>query len=80
MNLRMKVMMGVVSMVSGTAASIDGVTVDAAWCSGPAADGDLNGNSYVTWTCPISEAHHSLTADADVGLLVYGYYSAGSYS
>ena len=70
----------VVSMESGTAASIDGATIDSSWCSGPVTDGELNGITYVTWTCPITETAHDLQADADVGLLVYGYYSAGSYS
>ena len=70
----------VVSMEDGTSASIDGVPVDASSCSGPATDGVLNTITYVTWTCEISEAVHGLQADADVGLLVYGYYNAGSYS
>ncbi len=70
----------VVSMVDGTTASIDGVTVDASSCSGPATDGVLANLTYVTWTCEISETVHVLEADDDVGLLVYGYYNAGSYS
>jgi hypothetical protein len=70
----------VLSMVQGTLASIDGVAVDATWCDGPATDGQLDGSTYVAWTCPITETAHTLLADDVVGLNVYGYYNAGSYA
>jgi len=70
----------VVSTVAGTSADIDGTAIDSTWCSGPATDGDLNGDTYVTWTCPITEAAHTFTSSANAGLAIYGYYSAGSYA
>ncbi len=70
----------VLSMVQGTTASVDGATVDATWCDGPVTDGQLDGDTYVAWTCPIAETAHTLLADDVVGLSVYGYYNAGSYA
>jgi len=70
----------VVSMVDGTHAELDGVELSAAGCVGPASDGVLLGEAYVSWTCAIADGVHKVLADANVAIYVYGYYSAGSYA
>jgi len=70
----------VVSMVDGTNAELDGTALAAAGCSGPAPEGTLFGDDYVAWTCDIADGVHAVTADEDIAIYVYGYYSAGSYA
>ena len=70
----------VVSMVDGTTTLLDGVELNTAGCEGPHVDGNLLGNDYVAWTCAVIDGVHTIDADADVAIYVYGYYSAGSYA
>jgi hypothetical protein len=70
----------VVSLVDGTNAELDGVSLLSAGCAGPAAEGTLFGDDYVAWTCDIDDGVHQVTADAPIAIYVYGYYSAGSYA
>ena len=70
----------VVSMIDGTHAELDGTELSAAGCVGPTSDGVLLGEAYVAWTCAIADGVHKVSADLDVAIYVYGYYSAGSYA
>ena len=41
--------------------------------------GTINGISYTSLTCPMSEGKHTVSSDKPVGLTVYGSYNVGSY-
>jgi hypothetical protein len=41
--------------------------------------GDLEGTTYQAITCPVGDGAHTIDADLPVGIMVYGYYSVGSY-
>ncbi|MEK6609038.1 MAG: IgGFc-binding protein, partial [Myxococcota bacterium] len=76
----------VVSMPEGGAATIDGFDVGSN-CEGPRDDGALDGVSYESFTCEISDGGHVVhsggsvkEAKAPIGVFVYGYYAAGSYA
>ena len=78
----------VVSMVQGGSAWIDGDEVGAPiGCAGPAVDGVLDGITYESWTCPVSDGSHTVwsaatkaAATEPIAVSVYGYYNAGSYA
>ncbi len=78
----------VISMPQGTQAMIDDVDVTTSTdCNGPRVDGDMDGTTYEEWTCKINDGVHIVhsgssaeNADTSIGVFVYGYYSAGSYS
>ena len=78
----------VVSMPQGVSASLDGSELSTlAGCSGPVPECTLAGVSYEAWTCSISDGVHRVWSGAgsepaadNIGVLVYGYYAAGSYS
>ena len=78
----------VVSVPQGVAASLDGSELSTlSACSGPVAEGTLGTTSYEAWTCEISDGVHRIYSGSgsepgtdNIGVLVYGYYAAGSYS
>ena len=78
----------VVSVPQGVSASLDGSELSTlSGCSGPVSEGTLGTTSYEAWTCSISDGVHrvwsgagSAPASENIGVLVYGYYAAGSYS
>ncbi|MCP4674515.1 MAG: hypothetical protein GY854_03155 [Deltaproteobacteria bacterium] len=78
----------VISMPQGTQVMIDGVEVTAdPNCNGPRVDGDLEGITYEEWTCKVDDGVHTVhsgssseNANTKIGVFVYGYYYAGSYS
>lgn len=41
--------------------------------------GDLDGVTYVSYTCPVEDGPHRIGASKPVAIMVYGYYSVGSY-
>ena len=41
--------------------------------------GDIDGAIYLVATCPVSPGTHRVDASVGVGVMVYGYYSVGSY-
>jgi len=76
----------VVSMPEDTPAKIDGQDVNVV-CDGPNYDGEMESLPYESWTCEIEDGAHIVhsgaspdEADYPIGVLVYGYYSAGSYA
>jgi len=76
----------VVSMPEGIDAMIDDTPVQTL-CDGPHEDGEIGGQGYVSYVCEISDGVHMVysgaTPDestAPIGVLVYGYYDAGSYA
>jgi hypothetical protein len=70
----------VVSMPEGAAATIDGVDVESS-CGAPRTDGELGGVDYRAFYCPISDGRHEVVSGdtTPVGVMVFGYYNAGSY-
>jgi hypothetical protein len=70
----------VVSMPDGASATIDGADV-ASTCTPVYTDGVLDGVTYRAYHCAISEDRHEVlsTGDQPVGVMVFGYYNAGSY-
>ncbi len=76
-----------ISAPSGVGVTLDGVEVGPPQCSGPWADGELDGVVYESYSCPIADGVHvahsgeSVDAPGEVfGVYVYGYYYAGSYA
>jgi hypothetical protein len=70
----------VISMPEGASATLDGVDV-AGSCRSPLTDGSLEGTTFRAYYCPISDGRHEVEADnPQVGVIVYGYYNAGSYA
>ncbi|MBN1771231.1 MAG: IgGFc-binding protein [Deltaproteobacteria bacterium] len=70
----------VVSMPTGASATIDGADV-ATTCTPTYADGELDGTVYRAYHCRIEDGRHEVLADGlPVGVIVYGYYGAGSYA
>jgi hypothetical protein len=76
----------VVSMPVDTPAKIDDQEVDAV-CEGPLPDGEILDVPYESWTCEIADGAHIVhsgdnpdEAEYPIGVLVYGYYYAGSYA
>jgi hypothetical protein len=76
----------IVSMPENIPAKIDGLDVDAV-CDGPLSDGEIESVPYESWTCEIEDGAHVVhsgntpdEADYPIGVLVYGYYYAGSYA
>jgi hypothetical protein len=76
----------VVSMPQDTPAKIDGQDVNTV-CEGPLSDGEIEDVPYESWTCEIEDGGHIVysganpdEADYPIGVLVYGYYNAGSYA
>ncbi len=78
----------VISMPVGTYVLLDTEEVtSSARCNGPRVDGDLEGTTYEEWTCRIDDGVHTVhsgtsteEAKTQIGVFVYGYYSAGSYA
>ncbi len=78
----------VISAVEGTEPKVDGQDMAAASCDGPVTDGVYEGQTYVSWTCPVSDGAHDVYSGTSVtdlegppiATFVYGYYSAGSYA
>ncbi len=70
----------VVSMPDGASATIDGNDV-ASLCTVVYVDGMLDGLTYRAYHCAIVDGRHEVTAmgDQPVGVMVFGYYNAGSY-
>lgn len=70
----------VVSMPEGASATIDGLDV-ATTCAPTYLDGEIEGTTYRAYHCVIVDGRHEVIADTlPVGVIVYGYYNAGSYS
>jgi len=70
----------VVSLPQGFDATIDGAQISSA-CGSPVTIGELDGYTYVAYTCEISEGAHVVDGGRQpVGVIVYGYYRAGSYA
>ena len=79
----------VISYPLGTIASIDGalLTDPASGCGPEVVDGVLAAVTYVSRTCAIADGVHSAYSGTvpeesgdPIGVLVYGYYQAGSYA
>ncbi|HCP46646.1 MAG TPA: hypothetical protein DIU15_11415, partial [Deltaproteobacteria bacterium] len=78
----------VISMPEGITASLDGAELSTlSGCSGPEPEGSLGTTGYEAWTCSITDGVHRIWSGAgadpgaeNIGVLVYGYYAAGSYS
>jgi hypothetical protein len=70
----------VVSMPEGASATIDGNDV-ATTCTRVYTDGELDGLTYRAYHCEILDGRHEViaTGDQNVGVMVFGYYNAGSY-
>jgi hypothetical protein len=70
----------VVSMPEGASATIDGADV-ATTCHPSYPDGRLDTVMYRAYHCEIADGRHEVTATGDdpVGVMVFGYYSVGSY-
>jgi hypothetical protein len=68
----------VIAMPEGTKVSIDGAPVGSN-CTG-ATSGTLDGTSWVSRRCPLSEGVHTMTGDKPFGIVAYGYGRAGSYA
>ena len=70
----------VVSMPDGASATIDGNDV-ASTCTPVYTDGVYDGDTYRAYHCSIEEERHEVqsTGDQPVGVMVFGYYNAGSY-
>jgi hypothetical protein len=76
----------VISAPENTPMKIDDLDVETT-CDGPLIDGELEGLTYESWTCEIADGAHMVhsgdspdEADYPIGVLVYGYYYAGSYA
>ena len=77
----------VVSMPEGAVATIDGRDV-ASTCSPSYTDGEIEGVTYRAYHCEIEDGRHDVVsvpppgsdAALPIGVFVYGYYAAGSYS
>lgn len=41
--------------------------------------GELEGKTYVSYTCEVADGPHKVNASEPVAIMVYGYYSVGSY-
>ncbi|MCP4674516.1 MAG: hypothetical protein GY854_03160 [Deltaproteobacteria bacterium] len=78
----------VISMPEGVGVMIDNTDVKTSSnCNGPRIDGSLDGSTYEEWTCRIQDGIHTVHSGSSpektaepIGVYVYGYYSAGSYS
>jgi hypothetical protein len=77
----------VISAPAETPLMLDEQEVNNSRCRGPLVDGELDGVTYWSWFCEIEDGVHTVysgdspeTADVDIAVYVYGYYSAGSYS
>ncbi|MDI7269352.1 MAG: IgGFc-binding protein [Myxococcota bacterium] len=70
----------VVSMPEGASATLDGADV-ASTCTAAYTDGELDGLTYRAYHCPIADGVHQVLATGvdPVGVIVYGYFEAGSY-
>jgi hypothetical protein len=62
--------------------TLDGMPLDSVEFSDcvKAPIGDIVGVPYEQVTCPLTDGHHSATADMPFGLSVYGRYNVGAYS
>jgi hypothetical protein len=76
----------VISAPENTPMKIDDLDVTTN-CAGPNVDGEIEGVTYESWTCEIEDGIHTVhsgdnqdEADYPIGVLVYGYYYAGSYA
>lgn len=78
----------VISKAEGTLATLDGQDISTSDdCRGPFIDGQIGGKTYEAWTCLVEDGSHTIhsgatlaEAEAPLGVFVYGYYDAGSYS
>jgi hypothetical protein len=72
----------VVSAPVGTQVLLDGRDINAnefdPLCDYQAA-GAIEGVMYTAITCPVEDGAHTIDATQPVGIMVYGYYSVGSY-
>ena len=68
----------VIAMPDGTNVTIDGAPLGASCTS--ATSGVLDGTSYVSRRCPLTEGAHTMTGDKPFGIVAYGYGNAGSYA
>jgi len=72
----------VVSMPQGTAVELDGVDINADEFMRSCVYeevGAIAGTTYIAVTCPVTAGTHRLHGTLPVGIMVYGYYSRGSY-
>lgn len=72
----------VISMPIGTRVLLDDGDINGdefmALCTYEMA-GEIDGTNYQAVTCPVADGPHTIDADFPVGVMVYGYYSVGSY-
>jgi len=76
----------VVVTPAGAPVKVDGAMATSV-CDGPTAIGDIGGQPYETWDCPLSEGDHTIHTGASlaqpgpcIGVIVYGYAAGGSYA
>ena len=71
----------VIALPETASATLDGADIFTPFCDDPVPIGDIDGASYVQVTCPIEDGVHTVdSGEYPVGVTVYGYYNAGSYS
>lgn len=68
----------VISMPTGTVVKIDGTDIGSTCAS--ATIGVLDGVTYESRRCPLTEGSHTMTGDKPFGITAYGYGNAGSYA
>lgn len=72
----------VVAMPQGTVVELDGVDINAdefmRTCTYEEV-GAIAGTTYIAVTCPVTAGTHRIHGTLPVGIMVYGYYSRGSY-
>lgn len=73
----------VLAIPASTTVLLDGTDVNAdefmALCTYEVA-GEIEGVTYEAVTCPVDGGTHRIQSSAPVGIVVYGYYSVGSYA
>lgn len=72
----------VLSMPQGTNVLLDGMDIEGdefmRLCTYELA-GEIDGTVYQAVTCPVEDGSHTVESDLPVGIMIYGYYSVGSY-
>lgn len=68
----------VASVPRGVGIELDGMPVSEATCVAEDV-GTVDGVMYEAWTCEVMGGSHTISADDEFGITVYGYHSVGSY-
>lgn len=71
----------VIAAPTGSGATLDGTKIDdefSTTCT-MTSIGKIGNDTYRALHCPVKDGQHRIKADKPVGIMVYGYYSVGSY-